>query len=195
MKQFNSENIERRAQKLLDYHVAVIDKNGRDWVQNGKHCYIHKWGNNRYGDYVEMTYNKSKKLLSRSFNLELKSHIHSIEFENDFKIKLQFSGVKEIKSAKFVGKKECQEYLNFFNSESLLNDIRNMAKKVEIAYVIIEYEKVRNNIIITVAPYPGAFLWIVFPPVFYDMKLKREELDVLLDMSYRITNFIDDKVC
>lgn len=179
---FDVKNITRRADRLMNYHVELLNKQGNNFQRDGEYFYSY---DPESEDYLRIGYNKSKKLLSRTFNLEIKQVIKNIEFEDSFKIKLRFQGLKEITGAKFVaekGKDTKDGYEDFFNNPALLEKIWKLAKQVEMAYVKIEYLKKINQLEIRISPYAGAFLWVVVPPVFYDMKLREPELATLLNM-------------
>ncbi len=179
---FDVKNITRRADRLMNYHVELLNKQGNDFQRDGECFYSYDPDSE---DYLRVGYNKTKKLLSRTFNLEIKQVIKNIEFEDSFKIKLRFQGLKEINGAKFVaerGKDTKGGYEDFFNNPALLEKIWKLAKQVEMAYVKIEYIKRNSQLEIRISPYAGAFLWVVVPPVFYDMKLKQPELEILIKM-------------
>lgn len=194
---FDARNIEKRAGRLMDYHIEILNQLGNRFERDGESyfCYDPK-----SQDYLRVGYNKNKKFLSRTFNLEIKQVIRDIAFEDSFKLKLRFQGFKEINGARFVSEKEkglSQGYESLFNNNALLEKIWRLAKEVELAYVKIEYIKKINQLEIRVCPYAGAFLWVVVPPVFYDMKLKQQELDNLMKLvgvlKHYVLNMADEE--
>lgn len=179
---FDIKNITRRADRLLNYHVEILNNIGNHFQRDCESFYSYDSKNE---DYLRVGYSKTKKMLSRTFNLEIKQVINNIKFDDNFKIKLRFQGVKEIKGARFVSEKGqdlASGYEDLFNSNALLEKILKVSKRVEIAYVKIEYLKINSQLEIRVCPYAGAFLWVVVPPIFYDMKLNKQELTNLMEM-------------
>jgi len=179
---FDVKNITRRADRLMNYHVEILNKLGNDFQRDGEYFYNYDPDSE---DYLRVGYNKTKKMLSRTFNLEIKQVIKNIEFDDSFKIKLRFKGLKEINGATFVVERTnntISGYEDLFNDRAFLEKIWKLAKQIEMAYVKIEYIKRSSQLEIRISPYAGAFLWVVVPPVFYDMKLKQPELETLMKM-------------
>jgi hypothetical protein len=179
---FDIKNITRRADRLMNYHIEMLNQLGYNFERDGEGFLSYDSGSE---DYLRVGYNKNKKMLSRTFNLEIKQVIKNIEFEDSFKIKLRFQGFKEINGALFVSEKakgKASGYEDLFNNKAMLEKIWKLAKEVEMAYVKIEYIKRNNQLEIRICPYAGAFLWVVVPPIFYDMKLRQPELVSLMKM-------------
>jgi hypothetical protein len=188
MSQHNTGKATIRANRLLDYHIRMLTNKGINFKKDDVNYYLYS---SESDDYIKIGYNKSKKLLSRTYNLEFISVINNIDFTKDFKVKLQFKGMKQIVGAKFVGSKDQKGYADFFNDEKLLDKVWNMARKIELAYVTIEYKRKTSKLEITVSPYPGAFLWVIFPPVFYDLKLKENEILILFNIIETLTEYVN----
>lgn len=176
MKQFDSRNIDRRAGKLLDYHMSLLENQNKEFTLEGQSYYCRR---KEQEDYMKIGYNKRKRLLSRTFNLEVSSVLYDLDFPEDFSLKLQFKGFPNITGAFFQGQKTSKKYEDFFQNRDLMESIICQAKKVELAYVKIQHCKAAGKTEIIVCPYAGAFLWVIFPPVFYDMRLKKEEMDAV----------------
>ena len=188
---FDVKNITKRADRLLNYHLGLLENLGLHFERDGEFFYRY---DQKSDDYQRIGYCKSKKMLSRTFNLEIKQVVKNIQFGDSFKIKLRFQGFKEISGARFVPEKGSDGYETFFNDAALLEFIWKRAKEVEVAFVKIEYLKKLNQLEIRVVPYAGAFLWVVVPPVFYDMKLKESELNKLMEISQAIKDHIDANI-
>jgi hypothetical protein len=187
---FDARNITRRADRLMKYHIEMLNQMGNFFEPDGEGYLSYDSGSE---DYLRVGYNKSKKMLSRTFNLEIKQVIKNIEFDDSFKIKLRFQGLKEITGGKFVsekGKDASSGYEALFNDSVLLDKICRLAKEVEMAYIRIEYIKRSNQLEIRICPYAGAFLWVVVPPVFYDMKLKKPEMESLIKMIGTLKDYV-----
>lgn len=187
MKQFDSRNIDKRAAKLLDHHAGLLGASGIPFIKENGNYYLYEKGSE---DYMKMGYSKRKKLLSRTFNLEIQSIIHNVDFSQDFQLKLQFKGFPNITGADFKGNKKDRGFESMFQQQDLLDAILKEARKVEIAYIYIQYHKASQKMEIRVCPYAGAFLWIIFPPVFYDMRLKEEEIFSLYKTAKIITDYM-----
>lgn len=184
---FDVKNVYRRADRLLDYHIGLLASTGKSFEKDGEAYYYFEESKE---DFLRIGYTKTKKLLSRTFNLEIKQIINNIDFDNSFKLNLRFKGFKEINGASFVPEKGSESYEDLFNDAQLLDLLWHKAKEVELAYVKIEYRKRLNQIEIRICPYAGAFLWVVVPPVFYDMKLKDGEAKALIEIVDLFKSYI-----
>jgi hypothetical protein len=177
---FDARNITRRADRLMKYHIDILNGMGNNFQLDGEGFFSY---DPKSENYIRIGYSKTKKMLSRTFNMEIKQVIKNIEFDDSFKIKLRFQGFKEINGARFIsekGKELTSGYEDLFNNSGLLEKIWKLAREVEMAYVKIEYIKRSNQLEIRICPYAGAFLWVMVPPVFYDMKLRQPELASLM---------------
>ena len=178
MRFFDIKNIDKRADRLMRYHIGLLAEKGKVFEKDGDFYYC----NGSNDDYLRIGYSKSKKLLSRTFNFEIKQFINHIDFDNSFNIKLRLQGFKEITGGRFIPGKGSEGYEAFFNESPFIDEFCRKAKEAEIAYVKIEYKKNLQQLELTICPYAGAFLWVVVPPVFYDMKLKDAELNAIIEM-------------
>lgn len=185
---FDVKNIYRRADRLLEYHIGLLVSKGKAFEKDGEAYYSFEESEE---DFLRIGYTKTKKLLSRTFNFEVKQVINNIAFNDSFKLKLRFKGFKEISGASFVPEKGDQGYEAFFNDAQLLDRLWKRAKEVELAYVKIEYQKELNRLEIKICPYAGAFLWVVVPPVFYDMKLTDCEIQALMELAELLKSYIN----
>jgi hypothetical protein len=185
---FNANNIERRAARLMSFHIGRLEALGKPFERDGEAYYQYVPGSK---DYLRIGYTKTKKFLSRTFNLEIKYVLNDIAFDDSFKIKLRFQGFKEINGARFVPDRGSKGYEAFFNDPGFLETLWRKAKEVELAYVVVEYFKSQNKLEIRICPYAGAFLWVVVPPVFYDMKLRDNELVALMDIAGLAAGYVD----
>lgn len=192
MKQFDSRNIDKRAERLLRYHAGLLMEKGIPMVKENENYYIYDQNKE---DYMKMGYSKTKKLLSRTFNLEIKSVIHDLDFSEDFRLKMQFKGFPNITDAYFKSQKGNRRYEAFFQDPSFMESIVKEAKKVELAYIYIQYHKASRKMEIRVCPYAGAFLWVIFPPVFYDMRLKEEELSSVYKIAEMMKHYVVHNLC
>ena len=191
MKQFDSRNIDKRAGKLLNYHIELLTNQDLKFTPEGESYYEYQRGKE---DYLKIGYHKRKKLLSRTFNLEFKSVIHEIELPESFDLKLQFKGFPKITGAAFTGSKNSRKFECYFQDKQLISAVLKEAGKVEIAYVHIQYNKVSKKIEVSVCPYAGAYLWVIFPPAFYDMRLKEEEIRAVYYLVEAVTDYINRKL-
>jgi hypothetical protein len=178
MRFFDIKNIDKRADRLMKHHISLLSDMGKVFEKDGDFYYC----SGSDDDYLRIGYSKTKKMLSRTFNFEMKQMINNIDFDDSFNIKLRFQGFKEITGGRFIPGKGSEGYEAFFNESPFLEEFCRKAKEIEIAYVKIEYKKNSQQLELTICPYAGAFLWVVVPPVFYDMKLKEKEIVALMEM-------------
>lgn len=184
---FDTRNVYRRADRLLEYHISLLTSKGKAFEKDGEVYYCFEEDKD---ECLQVSYKTTKKLLSRTYNFELKQIFHNIDFDNDFQLKLRFRGLKEISGAIFVPEKGSEGYESYFNDAQLLDLLSKKAREVELAYVRIEYHKSKNQLEFGICPYAGAFLWVVIPPVFYDMKLTDCEIQALMELVELLKSYI-----
>lgn len=137
-------------------------------------------------DYVKIGYSLSKKFLTRTYNFEIKTVFLGVDFRDSFDLKLKFSGFPKIEVVYFGSKKKNEEYVRLYNDSGLIEKLKNIARKVDIGYITISFNKHAQRLDITVSPIAGAFLWVVFPPIFQKIALKQEEIDALWEAMIAI---------
>lgn len=187
MNPFDSRRIDIRAKRLLEYHINLLNADKLGFVNDQGSYYRY---NEKNEDYFKIGYHKRKKLLSQTFNFVITSVIYNVEFTEDFQLKLQFKGFPHITSASFVGMKTSKKFETLFQDQKLMDALVREAKKVEIGYIRVQYWRAARKLEITVCPYAGAFLWIIFPPVFHDLRLKKDEVKSVYKMAELITKYI-----
>ncbi len=169
---------EKRAQDLLAYHKSLLENNERTFYEGKEMCYfLQQSMNSGEEEYTKIGYVQGKKLLSRTYNLELETVVHNMEFPEDFELKIKFTGFPLIQAAYFKAKnKKGHKYENIFNNEALLSEIMRCAAKVDLEYLELQYKERNGVMTVKVSPYAGALLRLIFPPVFFKIPLNAEEI-------------------
>lgn len=180
-KKANSGMATKRLKDLLDDHIQMLTGKNRTFqVMRDEGYYLEQRINpDNPDDTVKIGYTMQKKLLTRSFCLEFRTVVNDIHFSENFLLKLNFAGFPHTNTVFFKGKKESEKYAESFNKPQLLEKLKRTAGMVDIDFITIEYSKSRAAFTIRISPIPGGAIWIVFPPVFFKMKLKQEEIDAL----------------
>jgi hypothetical protein len=176
--------INGRAARLLDDHVEKLGSLASKFTpENGAYYY-----EIADGDTMRIGYNPTKKLLTKTFNLEFVHRIESVDFPDDFKGRIKFRGMKEIDAAFFSLAKKNGRIEKILNDPKIIGKILKYARKVDLAYIRLEYIKRNGALTLTVVPYSGAYMWVKIPPVFYGMKLRDDEVRSL----YALTKEVGD---
>lgn len=182
---------DRRVRELLDYHIDLLgSKSNKLHPAKMEQAYYHStvpWG--REDDSFRIGYNMRKKFISRTFDLVFSTTVNDVNFDEKFELRLKFTGFPDIKTAYFKGGKGQEKYERYFNDEKLLNVLKEYAKIVDIGYILVSYNYAARKLTIKVCPYPGAYLWIIFPPVFYKIPLKREETEALWKVTMELRRY------
>jgi hypothetical protein len=139
--------------------------------------------NEASGDFLKIGYSEDNKLLSRVYNLAFKSSMPGFDFPADFKARIRFFGFKEITDAAFVTDAKDRGAEARLNEPELLSLILRAAREVDLASVRLEYVKRSGVLTLSVQPYAGAYVWVKFPPAFYGMRLKKEEMNALCRLT------------
>lgn len=177
----NSGIATKRVKDLLDEHVRMLTKKNRTFqnIRDEGYYLEQNIDANCKDDYVKIGYTVQKKFLSRTFCLEFRTTVSGVHFQENFTLKLSFRGFPKINNVYFKGKKEGEKYAGYFNDPELLDRLKNIAKTIDLDFITIEYNKSLAAFVIRVAPIPGGVIWIVFPPLYYKMRLKQDEIDAL----------------
>lgn len=178
----------KRVRDLLDYHIDMLTKpNRKFYMLRDEGYYLESDINPKNSDdYVKIGYSLSKKFLTRTYNFEIKTVFLGVDFRDSFDLKLKFSGFPKIEVVYFGSKKKNEEYVRLYNDSGLIEKLKNIARKVDIGYITISFNKHAQRLDITVSPIAGAFLWVVFPPIFQKIALKQEEIDALWEAMIAI---------
>lgn len=171
----------KRVKDLLDDHIRMLTKKNRTFTNiRDEGYYLDQVVNpDNEDDYIKIGYTMQKKFISRTFCLEFRTTVNGVYLPKDFSLKLNFKGFPHIESAYFKGKKGSEKYEEAFNDNGLLSRLKKVAEIIDIDFILIEYNKSLGAFIIRISPIPGGIIWIVFPPLYYKMKLKQEEIDAL----------------
>lgn len=188
---FNTNNVTKQALRALESHMNILINSGKDFEKSDDKFYM--YFENDCEDYMKVSYNLVKKIISRTFNMEFTTIIKNVEFKNSFALKLKFNGFPHISDVHFQGEKNqrSREPELLFNDEKLKKELLKLVSSVDLAYCKIEYQSITNEIKITICPYAGSYLWVVFPPVFYSLRLSEKELNALHDMGILFRNHIN----
>lgn len=181
----------KRVKDLLEFHIQLLTKSNRTFTNlRNEGFYLDQQINSKNpDDYIKIGYLLQKKFISRSFNLELQTLINNVDLPEDFLLKLKFTGFPRIETAYFNGNKMSGKYECYFNDSKLLDKLKKAAQIVDLEFIIVEYNKSLNAIKIRVAPIPGSVLWIVFPPLYFKMPLKKEEINILWDILIALRRY------
>jgi len=175
---------EKRAHDLLAYHKSLLENEDRTFYEGKELCFFLQHGSNPdEEEYTKIGYVQGKKLLSRTYNMEIETVVHNMKFPEDFELKIKFTGFPLIQAAYFKAKnKEHRKYEELFNNEILISEIMKYAAKVDLAYLKLQYNEHNSVMTIKAAPYAGALLRLIFPPIFFKIPLKEEEMNAVWEI-------------
>jgi hypothetical protein len=188
---FNSENVTKRALRALESHVNILINSGKDFEKADDKYYMYFEDGSE--DYMKIAYDPVKKIISRTYNMQFTTVIKNVDFGKSFVMKMKYNGFPHISDVYFqVEKKQgSKEAESMFNDEKLKKELLKLVSSVDLAYCKIEYLAIANEIKITICPYAGSYLWVVFPPVFYSLRLSEKEMNALHDMGVLFRNHIN----
>jgi hypothetical protein len=190
MKQFDMGNIRQQAVRLLDNHMNMLDTRFGDFLPlDGGYCQE----NETSGDFFKIGYNENNKLLSRVYNLEFRLTMPGLDFPSDFRARIRFRGFREIQSASFIIDTKDKSADGQLNDPELLSLIVVAAREVDLASIRLEYVKRSGVLTLSVMPYAGAYVWVKFPPAFYGMKLKKEEMNALCRLTAAVCAWVEKR--
>jgi uncharacterized UPF0146 family protein len=124
--------------------------------------------------------------------MELKILIGNIDIGKDFSAKIGFKGQTRITNAIFKIKNSTKKIDSLLNNETLLNYIIDIAGKVDIAKMKMDYFGRSKTLAIKIYPYGGAMLWLKIPPIYFPIKLHDNEMKALYALMQKVGNYFCD---
>lgn len=143
---------------------------------------------------IDLGYRLRRKLLSRIYHLQIKMDITSFirRQMSPYQLNLKVHGVARISRYLDATGAGAEEGAKIGGRLLAAGVVEELAKGVDLENLSISWQPEMSNWEVTVEPYPGSYVYTVFPPMTYSVKLKDSEakairnfLVVLSDMMER----------
>lgn len=174
----NSNNEIQKANLLLAEHANLFSNYlGAFFKDDNNPTAVYYF--DEYSKYArtELCYKAKTKLFSSLYSLKVRTIMKHVVMDENWKGNVEFTGNLSVKGARIKVKGEKKETIRMLNKDEELMDgfvICNECTDLLPAEII--YKKERKELEISIYPYAGAFICIKIPPVFYPLRMNKEEI-------------------
>lgn len=190
-KMLDPKNVTVRADRMMRDHLALFEKYFGDYEKEGTRYHFDFNDNTT----VTVYYEDYSKLLTKTFSTAIRIKVHHIEMKKSWKAKLNMSG--KIKVEKVAWKALDQDsriVVDELNENTeFMKAMLSLLKDFDLQSLTMEYRKDEQELNVTIRPYPGAFIWVKIPPIYYDVRLKPEEVERIYSITELFSNFNSDE--
>ncbi len=182
-KMLDPKNVTTRADRMMRDHLAAFEEYFGNYENDGS-CYCFEYNENTS---MKVYYENSSKFLTKTFSTTVKITLQNIVMKTSWKAKLSLHGKVKVEKLSLKAtdqdSKEMVEKLN--ENAELIEKMLKLFKNFDLQSLSMEYDKDEVEMNILLKPYPGAFIWVKIPPIYYDVRLKKKEVERI----YEITGF------
>ena len=125
---------------------------------------------------------------SKIYRMECIVSINNVTGLEDFEYKLELKGMWDTKGS-LVKVWGDEELADSFNSSPLLQHLNALLKQVQIEFLQIKYSSDEERLMIRLIPYAGSMVWMMIPPVAYQVKIWDEELKAVSEIIKLLYNY------
>jgi hypothetical protein len=125
---------------------------------------------------------------SKIYRMECVANIRNISELEDFGCKLELKGMINTKGS-LVKSWGDSQFVNSFNKSKNLVDLNILLKKVQIEFMEIKYSSDEKKLKIKIIPYAGSMIWMIIPPIAYQVKIWDEELKAISEIINLLYNY------
>lgn len=165
-------SIQTRAEKYLTANKNLF---GSKWEKEGPLVYSRE--NAGLQAEFKLAFCLQRSFISRLFKLHI-----TYTFTDDFKNLSIFQPIQwDYVKKGWKSKQNQTAYLAYLNQRE---DIKLLTRQID--FEKIQIEQCENKIKVTMIPIPGSFVFMLFPPMQYFIKLKKEEVKVIYKLAFLI---------
>ena len=125
---------------------------------------------------------------SKIYRMECVININNVTGLEDFEYKLELKGIWDTKGSlvKIWGD---EELADSFNSSPMFPNFNALLKQVQIEFLQIKYSSDAERLTIRLIPYAGSMVWMMIPPIAYQVKIWDEELKAVSEIIKLLYNY------
>jgi len=190
-KMLDPKNVTVRADRMMKEHLALFEEYFGSYEREGsRYCFDFNGSTS-----VTVYYENDSKLLTKTFSTAVRITIRNIAMRKSWKARLNMSG--KLKLEKLFLKaldQDSKDMADEFNGNTeLLGKMLSLFRDFDLEAMTVEYRKDAQELDVTIRPYPGAFIWVKIPPVYYDIRLKPEEVRKIYQITELFSNFYSNE--
>lgn len=186
-KMLDPKNVTTRADRMMRDHLSMFQEYFGDYEREGsRYCFVF---NENTG--VKIYYEDYSKFLTKTFSTTIKITVSNVTMKKSWKAKLNLSGKIKVEriSLKALNQDSRDMVDELNDNKELIEKMFYLFKDFDVQGLTMEYNKDEQEVNITLRPYPGAFIWVKMPPIYYDIRLKREEVKRIYEITELFSKF------
>lgn len=125
---------------------------------------------------------------SKIYRMECVANIRNVTDLEDFGCKLELKGMINTKGC-FVKSWGDSQFVDSFNSSKSLEKLNILLKQVQIEFMEMKYSSDEQKLKIKIIPYAGSMVWMIIPPIAYQVKIWDEELIAISEIINLLYNY------
>jgi len=191
-KMLDPKNVTTRADRMMRDHLGMFEKYFGSYEREGSR-YCFDFNDNTL---VKVYYENYSKLLTKTFSTTIKITVSKVNMKKSWKAKLNLSGkVKVEKIALKALDPDSRDMVDELNENTeWIGTMFSLFKDFDIQGLTMEYRKEEQEMDIIIRPYPGAFIWVKMPPIYYDIRLKQEEIKRIYEITELFSKFDSEAI-
>lgn len=180
-KMLDPQNVTTRADRMMKEHLRMFSERFGEYTRDGSR-YCFDFNENTT---VKLYYETSSKLLTKTFSTVIRITIRQVSMGKSWKAKLNLRGlVKVDKISLKESDQNSADVVSMLNEDGeLMSEVYSLFKDFDLQSVTLEYRQEDEELDVTIRPYPGAFIWVKIPPIYYDIRLKPHEINQVYDIT------------
>jgi hypothetical protein len=186
-KMLDPKNVTVRADRMMKEHLTLFEEYFGGYEREGSR-YCFDFDRNTT---VKVYYEDFSKLLTKTFSTAVRITVRNVDMRKSWKAKLVMGG--KVKLEKLTLKplgQDSKDMTDEFNGNTeLLGKMLSLFRDFDLEGMTVEYRKDEQELDVTLRPYPGAFIWVKMPPIYYDVRLKPEEIRKIYQITELFSNF------
>ncbi|MEI8216520.1 MAG: hypothetical protein WCF96_05425 [Eubacteriales bacterium] len=132
--------------------------------------------------------NIKDSFFSKIYRAECIVKIYDVKGFDDFDCKLQLKGMIGTKGS-LVNIRGDKEYVNLFNQYKTLSKFNILLREVQIETITVNYSSDEEKLTVKITPYAGSMVWMIIPPIAYQVKIWDKEIESISKLINLIYDF------
>jgi hypothetical protein len=186
-KMLDPKNVTVRAERMMRDHLSMFQEYFGDYEREGsRYCFVF---DDNTG--VKVYYEDYSKFLTKTFSTTVKITVSNVTMKKSWKAKLNLSGKIKVERISLKAlNQDSRDMVDELNDNTeLIGKLLALIKGFDLQAMTMEYRKDEQEMDITIRPYPGAFIWVKMPPIYYDIRLKPEEVKRIHEITELFSKF------
>lgn len=186
-KMLDPKNVTVRADRMMRDHLALFEAYFGSCERDGSFWRF------TFNDTTELKvyYEENSRLLTKTFSITVKITVRSVSMKKSWKAKLDMGGLLRVEkvSLKALDRDSADMADKLNGNREFITGLYSLFRDFDLHGMAVEYRKGEQEMDITLRPYPGAFIWVKIPPIYYDLRLKPEEAGKIYETAELFSSF------